>query len=116
MQGVPKFGKNWLDNFIPNEEMQNTFITSEVVRNVLMLQCIFLANVYNELLSYKLKFLSNELKSQQEGKQVDESQGGFVEMEQNFKVGIIGCGQLGTMLLTKLLETQSKYLFIFRPV
>ena len=37
MQGVPKFGKNWLDNFIPNEEMQNTFITSEVVRNVLML-------------------------------------------------------------------------------
>jgi len=30
-------------------------------------------------------------------------------------VGIIGCGQLGTMLLTKLLETQSKP-FYSRPV
>ena len=37
MSGIPKFGKNWLDNFIPDEEMQNTFMTSEVVRNVLML-------------------------------------------------------------------------------
>jgi hypothetical protein len=64
MQGVPKFGKNWLDNFIPNEEMQNVFITSEVVRNVLMLQCIYVANVYNELLSYKLKFVSQEVKDE----------------------------------------------------
>ena len=37
MSGIPKFGKNWLDNFIPDEEMQNTFMTSEIVRNVLML-------------------------------------------------------------------------------
>jgi hypothetical protein len=37
MTGIPKFGKNWLDNFIPDEDMQNTFLTSEVVRNVIML-------------------------------------------------------------------------------
>jgi hypothetical protein len=37
MSGIPKFGKNWLDNFIPDEEMQSTFMTSEVVRNVVML-------------------------------------------------------------------------------
>jgi hypothetical protein len=56
MSGIPKFGKNWLDNFIPDEEMQNTFMTSEIVRNVLMLQCIFLSSVYNELVLYKYTF------------------------------------------------------------
>jgi hypothetical protein len=54
MTGIPKFGKNWLDNFIPDEELQNTFLTSEVVRNVLMLQCVYLASVYSEILrSYR---------------------------------------------------------------
>ena len=56
MSGIPKFGKNWLDNFIPDEEMQNTFLTSEVVRNVLMLQSVYYASVYNELLRYKQSF------------------------------------------------------------
>ena len=37
MSGMPKFGKQWLDNFIEDPDLQNTFITSEVVRNVLML-------------------------------------------------------------------------------
>jgi hypothetical protein len=37
MTGIPKFGKSWLDNFIPDEDLQNTFLTSEVVRNVIML-------------------------------------------------------------------------------
>lgn len=37
MGGIPKFGKSWLENFIPDEELQNTFLTSEVVRNVIML-------------------------------------------------------------------------------
>jgi hypothetical protein len=54
MTGIPKFGKNWLDNFIPDEELQNTFLTSEVVRNVLMLQCVYLASVYSDILrSYR---------------------------------------------------------------
>ena len=53
MSGIPRFGKNWLDNFIPDEEMQNTFLTSEVVRNVLMLQCVYFASIYNELMLYK---------------------------------------------------------------
>jgi hypothetical protein len=29
------------DSFSPDEEMQNTFMTSEIARNVLKLQCIF---------------------------------------------------------------------------
>jgi len=53
MSGMPKFGKQWLDNFIEDTELQNTFITSEVVRNLLMLQCVFYASVYNDLLLYK---------------------------------------------------------------
>lgn len=54
MTGIPKFGKNWLDNFIPDEELQNTFLTSEVVRNVVMLQCVYLTSVYGEILrAYK---------------------------------------------------------------
>ena len=54
MTGIPKFGKNWLDNFIPDEELQNTFLTSEVVRNVIMLQCVYLTSVYGEILkAYK---------------------------------------------------------------
>ena len=58
MSGIPKFGKNWLDNFIPDEEMQNTFMTSEVVRNVLMLQCVFYASVFNDLALYKHTFIN----------------------------------------------------------
>jgi len=58
MSGIPKFGKNWLDNFIPDEEMQNTFMTSEVVRNVVMLQCIYYAFVYYELVTYKHTFIN----------------------------------------------------------
>ena len=58
MSGIPKFGKNWLDNFIPDEEMQNTFMTSEIVRNVIMLQSIFYASVYNELVLYKHAFIN----------------------------------------------------------
>ena len=53
MSGITSFGQNWLDNFIPNEEMQNVFMTSEVIRNVLMLQCTYLASVYHELSRYK---------------------------------------------------------------
>jgi len=54
---MPKFGKQWLDNFIRDPELQNTFICSEVVRNILMLQCIYYASVYNDLLLYKHAFL-----------------------------------------------------------
>jgi len=57
LSGIPKFGKNWLDNFIDDEDMQNTFLTSEVVRNVVMLQCVFYASVYNDLLLYKQAYL-----------------------------------------------------------
>jgi len=54
MTGIPKFGKNWLDNFIPDEELQNTFLTSEVVRNVVMLQCVYVTSVYGEIIkAYK---------------------------------------------------------------
>lgn len=60
MSGIPKFGKNWLDNFIPDEELQNTFMTSEVVRNVIMLQCMYFASIYNELFLYKHTFATHK--------------------------------------------------------
>lgn len=53
MSGMPKFGKQWLDNFISDIDLQNTFLTSEVVRNIVMLQCIFYASVFNDLILYK---------------------------------------------------------------
>ena len=56
MSGIPKFGKNWLDNFIPDEDMQNIFMTSEVVRNIIMLQSVYFASIYCELLRYKQSF------------------------------------------------------------
>ena len=86
MSGIPRFGKNWLDHFIPEEEMQNVFLTSEVVRNVLMLQCVYFASLYGDLLRYKLSFPG--------GKDTQRSAD-----RTPYKVGIIGCGQLGTMLL-----------------
>ena len=57
MSGMPKFGKQWLDNFIADAELQNTFISSEVVRNLVMLQCIFYASIFNDLIIYKQAFL-----------------------------------------------------------
>ena len=57
MSGMPKFGKQWLDNFIADAELQNTFISSEVVRNLIMLQCIFYASIFNDLIIYKQAFL-----------------------------------------------------------
>lgn len=64
MTGIPKFGKNWLDNFIPDEEMQNTFLTSEVVRNVIMIQCVYFTSIYSDILrSYRL--LLNETAANQ---------------------------------------------------
>ena len=57
MSGMPKFGKQWLDNFITDIDLQNTFLTSEVVRNVVMLQCVFYASVFNDLILYKQVFL-----------------------------------------------------------
>lgn len=53
MSGMPKFGKQWLDNFIADSELQNTFLSSEVVRNLIMLQCIFYASIFNDLIIYK---------------------------------------------------------------
>lgn len=61
MTGIPKFGKNWLDNFIPDEDLQNTFLTSEVVRNVIMLQSVYLTSVYSEILQ---QYRNNILQSQ----------------------------------------------------
>ena len=125
MSGIPKFGKNWLDNFIPDEEMQNTFMTSEVVRNVVMLQCVYYASVYNDLVLYKHSFINNrftaeEQQSMQPGGEHNSAQSvkqGNVSMRDlpsgfeipRFKVGIIGCGQVGTVILTKLLEVREQF-------
>ena len=115
MSGIPKFGKNWLDNFIPDEEMQNTFMTSEVVRNVLMLQCIYFASVFNELVLYKHTFINQKQPNTGEGEEyAGQNQVSVADLSAgqdlpDFKVGIIGCGQVGTVLLTKLLEVKDQF-------
>ena len=109
MSGIPKFGKNWLDNFIPDEEMQNTFMTSEVVRNVVMLQCIYYASVYNELVLYKHTFINGRGSQDEMPNQVSVADLPAGENAPVFKVGIIGCGQTGTVLLTKLLEVKDQF-------
>jgi len=83
--------------------MQQLYVTSEVVRNIIMLQCLYLAKVYRDLLNYKLSYAKNRDKEagvKSQLSQVDEETEDIVE----FKIGIIGWGQVGTMILTKLLE------------
>ena len=72
MSGMPRFGKQWLDNFIQDQELQNTFLTSEVVRNLVMLECVFFASVFNDLILYKQAFLLQ--KSQQTAGMADGQQ------------------------------------------
>ena len=122
MTGIPKFGKNWLDNFIPDEDLQNTFLTSEVVRNVIMLQCVYLTSVYGEILrAYKsgahkdTEALQTPIggptaphshRSNKVTINIEDQKNTTGTNSPVFKVGIIGCGQVGTMILTKLLEIQ----------
>lgn len=124
---MPKFGKQWLDNFIADSELQNTFLQSEVVRNLIMLQCIFYASIFNDLIIYKQAFLIQKEQSAREsrgGRDDEESKGDEDRQSANqlisnsvellnemppFKIGIIGCGHLGTMVLTKLLEISGSF-------
>lgn len=119
MSGIPKFGKHWLDNFIPDEEMQNTFMTSEVVRNVVMLQCIYYASIYNDLVLYKHTYINQKEMDGGDSPSVtaENRKAGNISMRDlhsekelpTFKIGIIGCGQVGTVLLTKLLEVKDQF-------
>lgn len=61
-----------------------------------MLQCVYMASVLNDLLEYKSR-LANQLDD------------GASNQSFTFTVGIIGCGQVGTMILTKLLEARSAF-------
>ena len=100
MSGIPKFGKNWLDNFIPDEQMQSIFMTSEVVRNVAMLQCVYYASLYNDLWLYKHSFVNRGESQLEEVAAERLAKGGNVSMRDlqgaedvpPFRVGIIGCG------------------------
>ncbi|CAI2370587.1 unnamed protein product [Moneuplotes crassus] len=104
MSQLPAFGKNWLDHFIPDDDMQQLFVTSEVARNIIMLQCLYFVKVYRDLLKYKLSYARNRAKEadpKNSELQYDED----VDYDLvDLKIGIIGCGQVGTMILTKLLE------------
>lgn len=92
----------------------------------MMLQCVFYASVYNDLLLYKHAFLL-----QKEGSQMKDNSGDVTPNSSNingksvsqvmsqsldlmgdlppFKVGLIGCGNVGTMIITKLLEISGSF-------
>ncbi|CDW76407.1 pyrroline-5-carboxylate reductase [Stylonychia lemnae] len=111
MSGIPKFGKNWLDNFIPDDEMQNVFLTSEVLLR------------YQQGLNAtaQINLVGQQVSKSMENSQVLPSDRTYMQQQmmssvateiQPIKIGIIGCGQLGTMILTKFLETQSILIFL----
>ena len=90
-------------------------MTSEVVRNVVMLQCVYYASVFNDLVLYKHSLFYHQKHAEDiatENQQSDRK--GNLSMRDlpagmelpPFKVGIIGCGQVGTVVLTKLLEVR----------
>jgi len=91
-----------------------------------MLECVFYASVLNDLMLYKQAFLMQKSRPgsgeehEEESKQgapgsslsaQKKSQSNMMQDSAEllnemppFKIGIIGCGHLGTMILTKLLE------------
>jgi len=79
-----------------------------------MLQCIFIASVYNDLVLYKQAFLlqkdnKRDGKSSELGDALRHDSVQLMGEMVPFKVGIIGCGHLGTMILTKLLEISGSF-------
>ena len=94
-----------------------------------MLQCVFYASVYNDLLLYKHAFLlqkdssrKHDISTISESKTpADDTSNPNKSMSQvmsqsldlmgdrQFKVGLIGCGHVGTMILTKLLEVSGSF-------
>lgn len=82
-------------------------MTSEVVRNVIMLQCMFIASIGYELFLYKHTYNVQKPTGDQ---QHMPSQISMSDLQighlPKFKLGIIGCGQVGTSFLTKLLEVR----------
>jgi len=102
-----------------------------------MLECVFFASVFNDLILYKQAFLmqkskntnvglDEEMSRDEESKQEMLAGGQQSSMKQSstnivqnsvellnelppFKIGIIGCGHLGTMILTKLLEISGSF-------
>lgn len=89
-----------------------------------MLQCVYYASIYSEILkTYRTGMIKTPLFTKQQ--QSSDTQlpaamnnidshrskvtiniGATADLEYKhpFKVGIIGCGQVGTMILTKLIE------------
>ena len=107
---MPKFGKQWLDNFIADAELQNTFVTSEVVRNIVMLQCVYFASIFNDLLLYKHAFLGQDPEARSNASSNNQKLSHELMKDLPcFKIGIIGCGQVGTMILTKLIEVAGSF-------
>ncbi len=104
-----------------------------------MLECVFFASVFNDLILYKQAFLlqksNHEQRDQESANEEEEKQQNSVNASRSpvngmhkkssskiiqnsvellndmppFKIGIIGCGHLGTMILTKLLEIASSF-------
>jgi hypothetical protein len=85
-------------------------MTSEIVRNVLMLECVYFASIYNELFLYKHTFANQKPNENARDQNNAVSMADLQTSETpTFKLGIIGCGQVGTSFLTKLLEAKDQF-------
>ena len=49
LQNLPQVGQSWLNQFLPDVKMQQTCVTSEIVRNVILIQCLYMTKIVYEL-------------------------------------------------------------------
>ena len=81
-----------------------------------MLQCIYYAALFNDLWLYKHSFVNRNQDQLEELAAERLAKGGAVSLRDlqgaddlpPFRIGIIGCGQIGTCILTKLLEVKDQ--------
>lgn len=46
---LQSIGTSWLNKFLPDIKMQQAYVTSAVVKNVIMLQCVYIARIFKDL-------------------------------------------------------------------
>ena len=79
-QGSLLANRGWINTFFPDKNIQKVYLASQIVREIIVKECIYHLLIYADLY----------LKTQ--------------ETLEGLKVGIIGLGQIGTMILNLILQ------------